>query len=158
MALRQTGTLRRIKRFAKAPSDGVPVRDNDHPGSAGTCSTGCDSAVVPIEKDTNCNLASTEHVASPWCFSVASLTLIIQPSVVRPVRSAHIRLLRRVGWFGWPARGLDRRWRIEYNRLRRVADHRGGFESLMNGLPVSLRHAPANKNREFAGATGPTTI
>ncbi len=60
-------------------------------------------------------------------------------------------------WFGWPARGLDRRSRIEYNRLRIVADHRGGFASLMSDHPVSLRHAPANKNHEFAGVTIPTT-
>ncbi len=32
-ALRQTGTLRRIKRFANALIDGVPVRDKDRPGS-----------------------------------------------------------------------------------------------------------------------------
>ena len=31
-ALRQTGTLRRIKRFANALIDGVPVRDKDRPG------------------------------------------------------------------------------------------------------------------------------
>ena len=31
--LRQTGTLRRIKRFANALIDGVPVRDKDRPGS-----------------------------------------------------------------------------------------------------------------------------
>src|SRR4029078_6824860 len=33
IALRQTGTLRRIKRFANALIDGVPVRDKDRPGS-----------------------------------------------------------------------------------------------------------------------------
>jgi DNA modification methylase len=32
-ALRQTGTLRRIRRFANALIDGVPVRDKDRPGS-----------------------------------------------------------------------------------------------------------------------------
>jgi DNA modification methylase len=32
-ALRQTGTLRRIKRFANALIEGVPVRDRDRPGS-----------------------------------------------------------------------------------------------------------------------------
>ncbi len=32
-ALRQTGTLRRIKRFANALIDGVPVRDKDRPGN-----------------------------------------------------------------------------------------------------------------------------
>jgi len=32
-ALRQTGTLRRIKRFANALIEGVPVRDKDRPGS-----------------------------------------------------------------------------------------------------------------------------
>jgi DNA modification methylase len=32
-ALRQTGTLRRIKRFGNALIDGVPVRDKDRPGS-----------------------------------------------------------------------------------------------------------------------------
>src|SRR5205823_1057753 len=32
-ALRQTGTLRRIKRFANALIDGVPVRDKGRPGS-----------------------------------------------------------------------------------------------------------------------------
>ncbi len=31
--LRQTGTLRRVKRFANALIDGVPVRDKDRPGS-----------------------------------------------------------------------------------------------------------------------------
>ena len=31
--LRQTGTLRRIKRFANALIEGVPVRDTDRPGS-----------------------------------------------------------------------------------------------------------------------------
>jgi hypothetical protein len=32
-SLRQTGTLRRIKRFVNALIDGVPVRDKDRPGS-----------------------------------------------------------------------------------------------------------------------------
>ncbi len=32
-ALRQSGTLRRIKRFANALIDGVPLRDKDRPGS-----------------------------------------------------------------------------------------------------------------------------
>ena len=32
-ALRESGTLRRIKRFANALIDGVPVRDKDRPGS-----------------------------------------------------------------------------------------------------------------------------
>jgi hypothetical protein len=32
-ALRQTGTLRRIKRFANALIDGVPVQEKDRPGS-----------------------------------------------------------------------------------------------------------------------------
>ena len=31
--MRQTGSLRRIKRFANALIDGVPVLDNDRPGS-----------------------------------------------------------------------------------------------------------------------------
>ncbi len=32
-ALRAAGTLRRIKRFANALTEGVPVRDKDRPGS-----------------------------------------------------------------------------------------------------------------------------
>ena len=32
-ALREAGTLRRIKRFANALIEGVPVRDKDRPGS-----------------------------------------------------------------------------------------------------------------------------
>jgi hypothetical protein len=31
--LREAGTLRRIKRFANALIDGVPLRDKDRPGS-----------------------------------------------------------------------------------------------------------------------------